>query len=129
MEKQIEIYNTREKRASSKSGLLKCVLAGTLMVPLIFGGCATIPLTQLERQEYKQSIEKYPDQVKFYNRMLNSNGRTTVSYREENNNPTTDLPKGAVKSRRDYGLWERIKRYFTNKPITRQELEVTEQVF
>ena len=90
-----------------------------------FSGCASMPITSQERIEYRESIGKHPEAMKFYKALLITSNRTPMSIKlMDNFCNDTGLRKHLVKSRKTITNCERFKRNMEKKPITREELEI-----
>jgi len=104
--------------------VLKTLLYAMVTFPVL-SGCASMPITSQEKIEYRESIGKLPDAMKFYRELLNTSNRAPMSIKLiDNFCNDTGLRKNLVKSRKKVTNWERFKRNMKKKPITREELEI-----
>ena len=101
------------------------ILSFTLSVFTI--GCVTIPITEKERIEYKQSIKKHPKQMIFYKEVLSILGRTPMFYKQIYHEG--DVLGSWLKSRKDFSRPERFARWIKQKHLTRNELEIQIDIY
>jgi len=91
---------------------------------LAWGGCAIIPLTQSETEEYEKSMENNPDSMDLYTRLQESAGRIPISIKVVRGQSSDVLKNEMVKSRRTFSGWTRFKKVLLSQEIRREELDI-----
>ena len=100
-----------------------------ILLLFVWTGCASIPLTESEKAEYKKVIGNCSDSMDFYTRLQRNAGRAPISVKVVRAQSSDTLKNELVKSRRTFSRCERFKRGLLNREILRDELDIRTKVY